>query len=325
MPFLAYLKSQKAFYAVGSTLHKLPPKVEVSQHFVQHIEDQQMSFVSFEIAGQHTYGLWQDEGHWVQVPEAFQARHPDLKSVIAAQALDELETLTRQSGQVVSAAQAQLLPVIPNPGKIFCVGLNYKTHVAETKRADSEYPAIFTRFADSLNAHNAPLPHPKETQRFDFEGELAVIIGQGGRNISQAQAFEHIAGYACFNDGTARDWQRHTHQWIPGKNFPLTGPLGPYMATRKEIPDVNALVLQSRLNGQVMQHASVSDLIYTLPVIIEYLSGFTQLNPGDVIATGTPGGVGDRREPPVYMKPGDVIEVEITGLGTLRNVVSQAV
>ena len=284
-----------------------------------------MSFVSFEIAGQHTYGLWQDEGHWVQVPEPFQARHPDLKSVIAAQALDELETLTRHSGQVVSAAQAQLLPVIPNPGKIFCVGLNYKTHVAETKRADSEYPAIFTRFADSLNAHNAPLPHPKETQRFDFEGELAVIIGQGGRNISQAQAFEHIAGYACFNDGTARDWQRHTHQWIPGKNFPLTGPLGPYMATRKEIPDVNALVLQSRLNGQVMQHASVSDLIYTLPVIIEYISGFTQLNPGDVIATGTPGGVGDRREPPVYMKPGDVIEVEITGLGTLRNVVSQAV
>jgi len=224
----------------------------------------------------------------------------------------------------VTASQARLLPVIPNPSKVFCVGLNYKTHVAETKRADSNYPAIFTRFADSLTAHNAPLPHPKETQRFDFEGELAVIIGKGGRNITQAQAFEHIAGYACFNDGTARDWQRHTHQWIPGKNFPLTGPLGPFMATRKEIPDVNQLTLESRLNGEVMQHASVSDLIYTLPVIIEYLSGFTNLYPGDVIATGTPGGVGDRREPPVYMKAGDVIEVEITGLGTLRNVVSNA-
>ncbi len=283
-----------------------------------------MSFVSFEIAGQHTYGLWKDEGNWIQAPQAFQAQYADLKSVIAANKLDELEALTHQSGTAVTASQARLLPVIPNPNKIFCIGLNYKTHVAETKRADSEYPAIFTRFADSLTAHNAPLPRPKETQRFDFEGELAVIIGKGGRNITQAQAFEHIAGYACFNDGTARDWQRHTHQWIPGKNFPSTGPLGPFMATRKEIPDVNQLTLESRLNGEVMQHASVSDLIYTLPVIIEYLSGFTNLSPGDVIATGTPGGVGDRREPPVYMKAGDVIEVEITGLGTLRNVVSNA-
>ena len=283
-----------------------------------------MSFVSFEIAGQQSYGLWKDEGHWIQVPQAFQVEYPDLKSVIAANKLDECEALIRQSGKAVTASQAHLLPVIPNPGKIFCIGLNYKSHVAETKRADSEYPAIFTRFADSLTAHNAPLPRPKETQRFDFEGELAVIIGKGGRNITQAQAFDHIAGYACFNDGTARDWQRHTHQWIPGKNFPLTGPLGPFMATSKDIPDVNQLTMESRLNGEVMQHASVADLIYTLPGIIEYLSGFTTLSPGDVIATGTPGGVGDRREPPVYMKAGDVIEVEITGLGTLRNVVSNA-
>ena len=283
-----------------------------------------MSFVSFEIAGQQTYGLWKDEGNWIQVPQVFQAEYPDLKSVIAANKLDECEALIRQSGKAVTASQAHLLPVIPNPSKIFCIGLNYKTHVAETKRADSDYPAIFTRFADSLTAHNAPLPRPKETQRFDFEGELAVIIGKGGRNITQAQALDHIAGYACFNDGTARDWQRHTHQWIPGKNFPSTGPLGPFMATRKEIPDVNQLTLESRLNGEVMQHASVADLIYTLPVIIEYLSGFTNLSPGDVIATGTPGGVGDRREPPVYMKAGDVIEIEITGLGTLRNVVSNA-
>jgi len=283
-----------------------------------------MSFVSFETAGRQTYGLWKDEDHWIQVPAAFEAQHPDLKSVIQAGKLDALASATRQDGHVVTSAQARLLPVIPNPGKIFCIGLNYKSHVAETKRSDSEYPSIFTRFADSLSAHNAPLPHPKETLRFDFEGELAVIIGKGGRHISQAQAFEHIAGYACFNDGTARDWQRHTHQWIPGKNFPLTGPLGPFMATTGEIPDVNKLTLESRLNGAVMQHASLADLIFTLPVIIEYLSSFTPLSPGDVIATGTPGGVGDRREPPVYMKPGDVIEIEITGLGTLRNVVSRA-
>ncbi len=280
-----------------------------------------MRFVSFEYQGQATYGLWNDEASWWAAPAAFQAQYPDLKSVIAAGQLDALEQAARTAGQLRQAADCRLLPVIPNPGKVFCVGLNYKTHVAEMKRADSEYPAIFTRFADSLSAHGAPLPKPSTTTRFDFEGELAVVIGKGGRRIAQADAFEHIAGYACFNDGTARDWQRHTHQWTPGKNFPATGPLGPFMATRQAIPDVNALNLQTRLNGEVMQSASLSDLIFTLPVIIEYLSGFTTLSPGDVIATGTPGGVGDKREPAVYMKAGDVIEVEITGLGTLRNTV----
>lgn len=283
-----------------------------------------MRFVSFEHQGQASYGLWKDEGAWWQAPAEFQARLPDLKAVIAAGQLQALADAAQSKGALRQAADCRLLPVIPNPGKVFCVGLNYKSHVAEMKRADSDYPAIFTRFADSLTAHGAPLPKPASTQRFDFEGELAVIIGQGGRCISQADAFKHIAGYACFNDGSARDWQRHTHQWTPGKNFPATGPFGPFMATREAIPDVNALTLESRLNGQVMQHASVADLIFTLPVIIEYLSGFTTLSPGDVIATGTPGGVGDKREPAVYMKAGDVIEVEITGLGTLRNVVSNA-
>jgi 2-keto-4-pentenoate hydratase/2-oxohepta-3-ene-1,7-dioic acid hydratase in catechol pathway len=283
-----------------------------------------MRFVSFEHEGKPSYGLWKDEGAWWQVPSSFQSQFADLKAVIAAGQLDALETAARSAGQLLQASDCRLLPVIPNPGKVFCVGLNYKTHVAETKRADSEYPAIFTRFADTLSAHGALLPKPASTTRFDFEGELAVIIGQGGRFIRQADAFKHIAGYACFNDGTARDWQRHTHQWIPGKNFPATGPLGPFLATPKAIPDVNALTLETRLNGEVMQHASLADLIFTLPVIIEYLSGFTLLSPGDIIATGTPGGVGDRREPPLYMKAGDVIEVEITGLGKLRNVVSDA-
>lgn len=283
-----------------------------------------MRFVSFEYRDQASYGLWKDENNWLQAPDSFLTQYPDLKSVIAAHQLEALEAATVLSGVPVKASDARLLPVIPNPGKVFCVGLNYKSHVAEMKRADSEHPAIFTRFADSLSAHGAPLPKPLATQRFDFEGELAVIIGKSGRNIAQAQAWDHIAGYACFNDGTARDWQRHTHQWTPGKNFPATGPLGPFMASQKAIPDVNQLTLQSRLNGQVMQHASLADLIFTLPEIIEYLSGFTNLSPGDVIATGTPGGVGDKREPPVYMNSGDVIEVEITGLGILRNVVVNA-
>jgi 2-keto-4-pentenoate hydratase/2-oxohepta-3-ene-1,7-dioic acid hydratase in catechol pathway len=281
-----------------------------------------MRVVSFETAGQPTYGLWRDSGDYLEAPSAFKAIYPDLKSVIAAGKLADLAEQAAAAGHVVRADR--LLPVIPNPGKVLCVGLNYKTHVAETKRADSEYPSIFTRFADTLTGHDTPLPRPHFSTRFDFEGELAVIIGRGGRHILQADAFDHIAGYACFNDGTLRDWQRHTHQWIPGKNFPSTGPLGPFMATRDEIPDVNALTLETRLNGVVMQHASVADLIYTIPVIIAYVSQFTPLSPGDVIATGTPGGVGDRREPPLYMQSGDCIEIEITGLGVLRNVVTDA-
>jgi 2-keto-4-pentenoate hydratase/2-oxohepta-3-ene-1,7-dioic acid hydratase in catechol pathway len=158
----------------------------------------------------------------------------------------------------------------------------------------------------------------------DFEGELAVVIGKGGRNIAQPDAFSHVAGYACFNDGTVRDWQRHTHQWAPGKNFPNTGSLGPALVTADEVGNLNDLTLTSRLNGEVMQQASLADLIFPIPLIVEYLSTFTPLSAGDVIATGTPGGVGDRRQPPVYMKAGDVIEVEITRVGTLRNVVTAA-
>ncbi len=282
-----------------------------------------MRFVSFEHQGRATYGVWNDETSWNEVPAAFAAQYPDLKAVIAADQLDALDVAARTQGRALNAADCRLLPVIANPGKVFCVGLNYKNHVAEMKRADTEHPAIFTRFADSLSAHGAPLPKPAATACFDYEGELAVVIGKGGHHIRQEDAWEHVAGYACFNDATARDWQRHTTQWTPGKNFPSTGPLGPFMATRKAIPDVTQLTLETRLNGQVMQHASVADLIFTLPVILEYVSSFTPLSPGDVIATGTPGGVGDKRQPQVYMQAGDVIEVEITGLGLLRNVVAE--
>ena len=283
-----------------------------------------MRFVSFEIQGKASYGVWQDEQSWLQAPTDFVTRYPDLKSVIAADQLESLADAAGRQGRAIPASEARLLPVIPNPSKIFCVGLNYKSHVAEMKRPDSEYPAIFIRFADSLNAHGEPLPKPAATSRFDFEGELAVIIGKGGRNIAAANAADHVAGYACFNDGTARDWQRHTHQWAPGKNFPKTGPLGPFMATTAAIPNVSELTLETRLNGEMMQRASVANLIFTLPEVISYISGFTELSPGDVIATGTPGGVGDKREPAVYMKAGDVIEVEITGLGTLRNTVQDS-
>jgi 2-keto-4-pentenoate hydratase/2-oxohepta-3-ene-1,7-dioic acid hydratase in catechol pathway len=278
-----------------------------------------MRIASFEQDGHATYGVVGTDGHYTPAPADFLARFPDLKAVIAAGALDALQAAAQASGVRLAPAQVRLLPVIPNPGKLICIGLNYKTHVAETKRPDSEHPSIFLRFADTLAAHGDEVLRPAFSERFDWEGELAFVIGTGGRHIAKDKAFDHIAGYACFNDVSVRDWQKHTHQFTPGKNFPGTGPFGPYMATRDEVPDVTKLQLQTRLNGTVVQNASVGDLIFDIPTIVNYVSRFTPLSPGDVIATGTPGGVGDRREPPLYMKQGDVVEVEITGLGILRN------
>lgn len=215
-----------------------------------------------------------------------------------------------------------LLPVVPDAGKILCVGLNYEKHRAETKRPDAKYPTMFTRYADSQIAHGQPMLIPRVSDRLDYEGEMAVIIGQGGRYILEENALSHVAGYACYNDGTIRDWQKHTHQFGPGKTFPSTGGFGPWMVTTDEVGDYTKLPIQTRLNGEVMQDASLSDLIFSVERLISYISSYTHLSAGDVILTGTPGGVGDRRDPPLYMKAGDVIEVEIGMLGTLTNPIS---
>ena len=283
-----------------------------------------MKFIAFETAGAAAFGVLKDD-KIINFTPRFSSKYPDLRAVLEADALAELMAAAEGMDASLRLADVRLQPTIVNPQKIFCVGLNYKSHVAETKRPDAEYPSIFIRFSDTLIADGAPLIRPKISEKFDFEGELAVVIGRGGRNISQADALRHVAGYACFNDATVRDWQRHTHQWTPGKNFPGTGAFGPCLVTSDEIPDLGALTPTTRLNGQVMQQASLADLIFTIPVIIEYLSRFTSLRPGDVIATGTPGGVGDRRTPPVYMKNGDVVEVDITKVGCLRNVVHDEV
>jgi 2-keto-4-pentenoate hydratase/2-oxohepta-3-ene-1,7-dioic acid hydratase in catechol pathway len=216
-------------------------------------------------------------------------------------------------------ASLRLLPVVPNPGKILCVGLNYATHTKETGREQKDFPAIFTRWADTLVAAGDPLVCPKVSDRFDYEGELAVVIGKGGRAISRADALSHVAGYTIFNDGSVRDWQRHNIQFTPGKNFPGTGSLGPELVTPDELPDLASQRIQTRINGQLVQDQPLSDMIWDIAFIIEYCSAFTTLSPGDVIATGTPGGVGDKREPPLYMRDGDIAEVSIGRIGTLRN------
>ena len=272
-----------------------------------------MRYVSFRRAdGAASYGLV--DGDVVVDLGAAPGAPADLKAAIASGALAGLKGEAR-----LALSDVSLLPVIPNPEKILCVGLNYATHVAETGREQKEHPAIFTRWADTLIAHGDPMICPPESARFDYEGELAVVIGKGGRRIPRAEAMSHIAGFSIFNDGSVRDWQRHNIQFTPGKNFPATGAFGPALVTADEIADLGAQRVQTRLNGQLVQDQPVSDMIWDIATVIEYCSTFTELQPGDVIATGTPGGVGDKRTPPLYMKAGDVIEIEIGVLGILSN------
>ena len=279
-----------------------------------------MKVITFERNGVPSYGLLKKD-RVIDVGKQLASRYADLRSVLTAGALQELERAAKESAPSYQINEIKFLPVIPNPTKILCVGLNYVSHRTETKRPETKYPSIFTRFADSQVGHEAPVLRPSFSNKFDYEGELAVVMGRGGRHIPEKDVNAHIAGYSCYNDVTVRDWQRHTAQWTPGKTFPNTGAFGPCLLTCDEVPDLGVLTLTTRLNGDVMQQAPFSDLIFSVPVIVSYISSFTPLYPGDVIATGTPGGVGDRREPPVYMKDGDVVEVEIDRIGTLRNVV----
>lgn len=210
-------------------------------------------------------------------------------------------------------------PTIPDPDKIICVGLNYRDHVAETGRTETAKPALFARFAGSQVGHLQPMVKPAVSDDFDYEGELVVVIGTAGRHIPAAQAYAHVAGYSCYNEGSVRDWQRHTSQFLAGKTFAGTGGFGPWMVTADEIPDPSAMTLETRLNGEVVQHTTIDMMITGIPELIAYISTVLPLLPGDVIVTGTPGGVGSRRTPPVWLRAGDVVEVEVSGVGVLRN------
>jgi 2-keto-4-pentenoate hydratase/2-oxohepta-3-ene-1,7-dioic acid hydratase in catechol pathway len=272
-----------------------------------------LAFLSF-LRPDGTAGFGRVEGDRVIDLAAAPGAPADLKAAIAAGSLDNLV-----SDASLALSDVTLLPVIPNPGKILCVGHNYESHRQETGRAKADHPSIFTRFADTLVADGQPIVRPRASTDLDFEGELAVVIGRGGRAIREEDALGHVAGYACFNDASVRDWQWHTSQFIPGKNFPSTGALGPRLVTPEEAGDLAEVHVVTRLNGQVVQDQPIGDMVFPIAKIIAYISAFTPLSPGDVIATGTPGGVGAKRTPPLWMKPGDLITVTIGPIGTLTN------
>lgn len=278
-----------------------------------------MKLASFSVGSRPSYGAVTDAGI---IDLGARLHHADLRALLAADALDEARKVASGAKPDLALKGVTLLPVIPNPDKIVCVGLNYEEHRVETGRDNTEQPALFLRVADSQVGHGQPMLCPRESTHFDYEGEIAVIIGRGGRRIAQARAYEHVAGYACYNDGSVRDWQRHTVQWTAGKNFTRTGAFGPWMVTADEIPGGTLMTLVTRLNGTEMQHATTDQMIFKIPKLIEYISTFTTLIPGDVIVTGTPGGVGARRSPPVWMKAGDTVEIEIDRVGKLVNTVA---
>lgn len=279
-----------------------------------------MKFISFEIDGRASCGILQgDSVH--DLSGAFSGQALDLKTLIARELLSEAMAYARSHEATLRLADIKLLPVIPNPEKIICVGLNYGEHVRETGRDVTERPTLFMRVASSQLAHGEALARPIESVKLDYEGEIALIIGRGGRRIAASDAWSHIAGYACYNDGSIRDWQTATSQWTAGKNFWRTGAFGPWMTSADEIVPGRVMTLVTRLNGREMQRTTTDKMIHDIPSQIAYISTFLPLAPGDVIVTGTPGGVGAKRNPPVFMKHGDVVEIEVDAIGVLRNTV----
>jgi 2-keto-4-pentenoate hydratase/2-oxohepta-3-ene-1,7-dioic acid hydratase in catechol pathway len=277
-----------------------------------------VKLISFLLHNIPSYGIVQGDDVLNLTP-ILGAQAPDLKSLIAHNMVDQAAKALASHKPDLKFADLHLLPVITNPNKIVCVGLNYADHVRETGRELTESPALFLRVSESQIGHGQNIVRPPESHRLDYEGEIAVIIGKGGRRISEAESWSHIAGYSCYNDGSVRDWQVSTTQWTAGKNFWRTGGFGPWMVTADEIQPNQKMTLITRLNGQELQRATTDMMIHSIPRQIAYISTFIPLEPGDVIVTGTPGGVGNKRTPQLFMKPGDVVEIEVDAVGILRN------
>jgi len=280
-----------------------------------------MKLCSFLHGGRPGWGVALDDA--VVVDLASSSPWPTLEAALCAAALPRVSDYLPSGERLAIDTLRWALPLPGAAIRYFCIGVNYRDHANEMGRTLAAKPTVFVRFGSSLVGQGEPVVAPLASEVFDYEGELAVVIGRGGRRIAVEHALEHVAGYACFADHSVRDYQRHTSQFTPGKNFDRSGAFGPFLVTRDEIPDVGALRLETRLNGDLRQSAPLSDLIFDVPTIIGYLSEVLELRPGDVIATGTPGGVAAARGAGFYMRPGDSIEISIQGggqtVGTLRN------
>ncbi|WP_392564718.1 fumarylacetoacetate hydrolase family protein [Orbus wheelerorum] len=273
-----------------------------------------MKLISYSYNRQEHYGILTQQGI-IDLTTRLGQQFPDLKSLISGGALKHAQSYSNERPDFTEE-EINYLPLITHPNKILCVGMNYADKRLEFDQTDPA-PTLFVRFADSQTGHKCPVIKPAITNEFDYEGELAVIIGKDGIHISEKDALSHVAGYSCYMDGSVRDWQ---HTWFTaGKNWPQTGGFGPCLTTTDEIPDPANLVISTYLNGNRVQHDNTSNLIHKIPELIAYISSFTALSAGDVIITGSPGGVGKKRIPPLFMKVGDCIEVEIEKIGRLTN------
>ena len=272
-----------------------------------------MRLASFRVRGREGFGVVEDG----QVRD-LSGEVPTLREALAAWGLPGLRARAG-SGTPVPLADIAWRPPITNPDKILCVGLNYHAHAAEANMPVPAKPSLFVRFPGAQVAHGVPVQRPRASSQFDYEAELAVVIGRAGRHIPEANAYDHVAGYACFAENSLRDFQKHATQATPGKNFEASGAFGPWLVTPDEAGPVEKMEVVGRLNGREMQRDSAANMIFSLPQLLAYISTFTTLLPGDVIVTGTPAGVGFTRKPPVWLQPGDVFEVDISGVGVLRN------
>lgn len=279
-----------------------------------------MRLMSFAREGRETWGRVTADAVF-EAPAALRDRAPTLALGLALGPAALAEGFAAPSPALDPSGWTPR-PVVPAPERILCVGVNYHAHRAETGRAESPHPTLFTRFASTLVPHGGALIRPTASTQLDFEGEMAVVIGRAGRHIPRERALEHVGGYTCFNDASVRDWQRHTSQFTPGKNFASTAGIGPWVTTADELPDPARSEVSLTVNDVEMQRSTTDLLIFDVPALIAYISEFTPLSPGDIIATGTPGGVGWKRDPPVFLRPGDVVAVTVRGVGTLYNSVA---
>lgn len=276
-----------------------------------------MRLVSFKKDGIEGWGVVKDNGI-VDMTWRFEKKYRSVQAALAASALGDVAREAQAASPDLDIAAVKLLPPIPAPDKIICIGLNYRGHVSEGGGKLPSHPSLFTRFADTLVGQDEAIIRPIVSNDLDYECELALVIGKPGRHIAREAAMSHVAGYSCFNDASVRDYQV-SHSLPAGKNFFATGGFGPWLVTADEIPEPGNLALRTLINGVEVQHGNTKDLIFDIPAIIAYVSGFTPLGPGDVISTGTPEGVGFVRKPPLFLKPGDVVEIEVEKVGTLRN------